>query len=157
VLDECRAAGTHFVLVDQDSFASLMGLHDCLVAAEERNLTTRKVVINRDKLLPYFSHIILRAGYECLKLIGESLIAAPTLPSELAVNDAACSAAEVASDLADPMPRLELNSAVATGAAAPLADQLAIKTDDPSEAEAAAGCCFAATPLSPLLCSEALV
>lgn len=100
VLDECRTAGAHFVLVDQDSFAGLMGLHDCLVAAEERNLTTGKVVINRDKLLPYFPRLILRPGYECLGFVREALNAecpAPTLPS----GPAACN--DAASDTAAPL------------------------------------------------------
>ena len=45
--------GHEFVELDQESFAGAMALHDCLVAVQEKDLTTIGVTIDQDKLQPY--------------------------------------------------------------------------------------------------------
>jgi Type IV secretory pathway, VirB4 components len=73
VLDEVCRAGGKFIVLKRETFSSLMALHDCLVAAEEGDLTAGVVVINKDKLLPHFRAIAATGEFTLLSLVAASV------------------------------------------------------------------------------------
>jgi DNA polymerase III delta prime subunit len=107
VIDEVTRAGGKFVLLNREMFSSLMALHDCLVSAEEGDLTAGATVVNRDKLLPHFRSLAAMPELQLLQIItaevGANLPAPPSVaPVETAPQPSQTNPASAATSAADP-------------------------------------------------------
>lgn len=93
VLDEVRNSGGEFVELKRDDFARLMALHDCLVAAEEGDLTTGTTVIRKDQLLPYLSGFAAQPEFS-LRPILDAVAATPAIDRLLPSDAVSCEAVD---------------------------------------------------------------
>jgi Cdc6-like AAA superfamily ATPase len=79
MIDEVSLGGGKFEALNRDTFSDLMALHDCLIAAEEGDLTAGTTTINRDKLLPHLRAIAATPKVALLQLFAPE--AGTLLPS----------------------------------------------------------------------------
>ena len=102
---QLNQSGHKFIELDQESFAEVMALHDCLVAVQEKDLTAGGTTIDKDKLQPYLVErslkstslalFTLRACLEGSKKSNSSQAVGESTKPSIAADDPVTSKAEV--------------------------------------------------------------